>query len=94
VMSRAIWFAVGTGAGVYGTFKARRVVYRLSPEGLADQAGALGLGLRTLAADIRAGTAEREAELLARLGLQPAAEQQAAAPALAASPQNVRRDIP
>ncbi len=68
-MSRAVWFAVGTGAGVYATLKARRLVYRLSPEGLADQVAALRLGVRTLAADVREGMTEREDELLEQLGL-------------------------
>ena len=71
MISRAFWFAVGTGAGVYGTFKARRLVYRLSPEGVADQVAALGLGLRTVVSDVRDGMVEREEELLGRLGLQP-----------------------
>jgi hypothetical protein len=69
MISRAFWFAVGTGAGVYGTVKARRLVYRLSPEGLADQVAALGLGLRAVAADVRDGMVEREGALLERLGL-------------------------
>jgi hypothetical protein len=70
MISRSFWFAVGTGAGIYGTFKARRLAYRLSPEGLADQVASLGLGLRTVAADVRGEMAGREEELLQRLGLQ------------------------
>jgi hypothetical protein len=103
-MSRAFWFAVGTGAGVYGTFKARRLAYRLSPEGLADQAAAVGLGLRALAADVREGMSAREEELLAQLGLQHQGEHEEATgrapagvsqpPALAARSHPVRRDIP
>ena len=68
------WFAVGTGAGVYATLKATRLVYRLSPGGaVADQVAALGLGLRTLAADVRDGMTEREDELLDQLGAGAAA---------------------
>ena len=105
--ARAFWFAVGTGAGIYTTMKARKLVYRLSPEGVSDQVAALGLGLRTLAADVRDGMTEREDELLTQLGLEPrrapggAPPLVGAAPALAvrstpsASPGSpVRRDIP
>jgi hypothetical protein len=101
VIARALWFAVGTGVGVYGTVKARRLVYRLSPEGLADQVAALGLGVRTVVADVRGGMVERESELLERLGLPDgrralggALAATGTAPALAARDQNVRRDIP
>lgn len=88
--ARGFWFAVGTGAGIYTTMKARKLAYRLSPEGLSDQAAALGLGLRTLAADVRDGMTQREAQLLDQLGLEPrrapgaAPPQAGAAPALAA----------
>lgn len=75
MISRVFWLAVGTGAGVYGTVKARRLVYRLSPEGLADQVAAVGLGLRAVAADVRDGMLEREGELLERLGLDNGHEQ-------------------
>jgi hypothetical protein len=110
MMSRVFWFAVGTGAGVYGTVKARRLVYRLSPEGLSDQAAAVGVGLRALAADVRDGMVTREQELLdqlqpphsppaaAREGRGVTARRQAPqgapAPALAARSHPVRRDIP
>ena len=109
MMSRMFWFAVGTGAGVYGTVKARRLVYRLSPEGLSDQAAAVGLGLRALATDVRDGMVAREEELLEQLRLphsspSPAREERGAAarrrapqgvpaPTLARS-HPVRRDIP
>ena len=96
-MSRALWFALGTGAGVYGVLKARRVAYRVSPEGLADQAAAIRLGFRELVADVRDGMAEREEELLEQLGLPTGArapEGATALPALAARSHHVRRDAP
>ncbi len=68
-MGRGLWFAVGLGAGLYGSLKARRLAYRVSPAGLADQAAALRLGARTLADDVAAATREREDELLGELGL-------------------------
>lgn len=67
--SRLVWFAVGTTAGVYSSFKARRIAYRLTPAGLSDQAGALGVGLRAFGAEVRAGMAEREAQIADELGL-------------------------
>ena len=110
MMSRVFWFAVGTGAGVYGTVKARRLVYRISPEGLADQVAAVGLGLRALAADMRDGMVAREEELLEQIRLPhsppPSVREECgvtarrrarggvSAPTLAARSHPVRRDIP
>lgn len=67
--SRVLWFVAGTTAGVYTTFKARRVAYRLTPAGLADQVGALGVGMRAFTDEMRTGMAEREAQIADELGL-------------------------
>lgn len=69
MMGRALWFAAGAGAGLYTTLKARRLAYRLTPQGLSDQVAAVGLGARAFADEVRAGMSEREAELAAELGL-------------------------
>ncbi|WP_370619547.1 DUF6167 family protein [Mumia qirimensis] len=66
---RVLWFVAGTTAGVYGTFRARRLAYRLTPSGLADQVAAWQVGARTFAEEVRAGMAEREAEIAEQLGL-------------------------
>ena len=66
---RTLWFLVGAGAGVYTSVKARRLAYRLTPAGLADQAAALGLGMRAFGDEVRAGMAEREAQIADELGL-------------------------
>ncbi len=66
---RTLWFLVGAGAGVYTSVKARRLAYRLTPAGLADQAAALGLGVRAFGDEVRAGMAEREAQIAEELGL-------------------------
>ena len=66
---RTLWFLVGAGAGVYTSLKARRLAYRLTPAGLADQAAALGLGMRAFGDEVRDGMAEREAQIAAELGL-------------------------
>ena len=68
---RTLWFLVGAGAGVYTSIKARRVAYRLTPAGLADQAAALGLGIRVFGDEVRAGMAEREEQIAEELGLPP-----------------------
>lgn len=76
-MSRVFWFAVGAGSGVYALVKTRRAAHRLTPEGVADQLGALGYGARLFHAEVRAGMAEREAELRGRLHAQLGTEQPA-----------------
>lgn len=100
MIGRALWFAAGTGAGVYGAVKTRRLAHRLSPSGLSDQVAAVGLGVRALVDDVRAGMQEREDELLDQLGLERPppgrAVGRAHARALAAARQHqpVRRDAP
>ncbi|MBA2418560.1 MAG: DUF6167 family protein [Nocardioidaceae bacterium] len=67
--SRVVWFAVGTTAGIYTSVKARRIAYRLTPTGISDQVGALGVGFRAFGAEVRAGMAERETQIADELGL-------------------------
>lgn len=70
-MGRGLWFVAGAGTAIYGTLKARRLAYRLSTSGLADQVAALRLGAAEMISDISAGTRQREAELIEELGLTP-----------------------
>jgi len=70
-MSRAIWFIAGAGAGVYGVVKARRAAEAVTPDGLRDRRHAWALGARILRDEVAAGSAEKEIELRARLGLAP-----------------------
>ena len=67
MMGRATWFALGAAAGVYGSVKARRAVYRLSSPGIVDQAAALGVGWRAFSADVRDGMRERQDDVVRRL---------------------------
>jgi len=67
MIGRAVWFAAGAAAGVYGTVKARRAAYRLSGPGIIDQAAALGVGWRAFSADLREGMREREDLVVRRL---------------------------
>ncbi|MFG2822741.1 DUF6167 family protein [Kitasatospora sp. NPDC048365] len=73
MVRRIFWMAVGAGATVWAMNKANEAVHRLTPDSLSGTAarGALHLGdaAKRFAADVRAGMAEREAELRADLGL-------------------------
>ncbi|MEV0092816.1 DUF6167 family protein [Streptomyces sp. NPDC050738] len=70
---RTFWFATGAAAGVWATTKVNRKIRQLTPESLAAQAAnkALDAGhrLKDFALDVRAGMAQREAELGEALGL-------------------------
>ena len=68
-MGRALWFAAGAGAGLWTSLKARRLAYRLTPDGVTDQVATWGLGARAFAAEVRLGMSEREAEIAHDLGL-------------------------
>jgi hypothetical protein len=68
---RGIWFVAGTAAGVYATSKARRAAEALTVEGIHDRLTGWFAGARVLADELRAGTAEKETELRARLSLVP-----------------------
>jgi Family of unknown function (DUF6167) len=93
VMGRTFWFVAGAGAGLYTSIKARRLAYRLTPEGLADQLASLGLGARAFADEVRAGMAEREEQIASQLSL-PTIEAQDATPALGSGPAGQRAPWP
>jgi hypothetical protein len=65
-VSRALWFVAGAGAGVYAVARARRAAEWLTPEGLADRLAGLSVGLHLVGEEVRAGMAEREADLRGR----------------------------
>jgi hypothetical protein len=68
---RLFWLVAGIAIGSWGTSKVNRAARRLTPEGLTEtaigRAADLGGQLRSFASgfadDVRAGMAEREAEL-------------------------------
>ncbi|GHH75707.1 hypothetical protein GCM10018793_19890 [Streptomyces sulfonofaciens] len=70
---RTFWFTAGAAAGVWATTKVNRKLRKLTPDSLAAQAAhrALDAGhrLKDFALDVRAGMAQREAELGEALGL-------------------------
>ena len=74
MMGRALWFVAGAGAGLYASLRVRRLAYRLTPGGITDQVAVLGMGLRALSDEVRAGMAEREAQIVDQLALPAPAE--------------------
>ena len=74
-MRRLFWVAVGATAGIIVARKVSRHAKRLSPPALVTSVGdavvGLGDGIRAFATDVRAGMAEREADLQSALGLAP-----------------------
>lgn len=70
-MSRAVWFVAGAGAGVYSVLRARRAAEAFTADGLTDRLAGLSLGLHLFGEEVRAGAAEKEAEVRQRLGLVP-----------------------
>ena len=80
---RTFWFTTGVAAGVWATTKVNRKLRQLTPESLAAQAAnkAIETGHRLkdratdFAFDVRAGMAQREAELGDALGLDAPVDQ-------------------
>ena len=72
-MRRLFWVALGATAGVLLMRKVTKVAEALTPQSMADQlAGSittLGEAIRDFTLEVRAGMAEREAELNSALGL-------------------------
>jgi hypothetical protein len=76
---RVVWFAIGAGVGVYALIKVRQYVAKASPQALAgsattkvrDSVAALGESAREFVDGVRAGMADREAELRDAVGLAP-----------------------
>ncbi|HWU32143.1 MAG TPA: DUF6167 family protein [Marmoricola sp.] len=66
-MNRGFWFVAGAGAGVYASFRARRVAEAFTSDGISDRISALQLGGRLLREDIATAAAEKEAELRERI---------------------------
>ncbi|MGH3912155.1 MAG: hypothetical protein ACRDTC_01895 [Pseudonocardiaceae bacterium] len=80
-MKRIIWFSLGIAAGVAASRKVSGVARRMTPAGVAENVGEavreLAAAVGSFGADVRAGMAEREAQLHAavsgRTGIDTAA---------------------
>ena len=74
-MSRLVWMAVGIGAGVFAVAKARQFAARATPQAIGQRVAGSAVSLSDRAVGflgrVRAGMAEREAELRAELGMDP-----------------------
>ncbi|MGZ4476819.1 MAG: DUF6167 family protein, partial [Nocardioides sp.] len=73
--------ALGATAGVLVVRKVTRTAQAFTPAGLAGRAGGLGESIRYFADQVRAGMAEREAELRDALGLDDDGQQGTGLPA-------------
>ena len=71
-MRRLFWVAVGAAAGVYAVRKVQKTMHAYSPSGLAERAEGVGGSMRAFAEEVRAGMADREAELREALGMDAA----------------------
>lgn len=71
-MKRMVWFGLGIAAGVAASRKARGAARRITPAGAAENVSdairELATAVGSFGADVRAGMAEREAELYAVVG--------------------------
>ncbi|MCF2529055.1 DUF6167 family protein [Yinghuangia soli] len=67
-MARLFWMAVGAGAGMWAARKVKDKAQKYTPEGVADNVTGLGDAIRYFADEVRAGMAEREAELYRAIG--------------------------
>ena len=71
-MRRLFWVAVGAAAGIYAVRKVQKTLHAYSPSGLAERAEGVGSSVKAFAEEVRAGMADREAELREALGMAPA----------------------
>jgi hypothetical protein len=66
-VKRMLWFGLGLAAGVAASRKAREAAYRMTPAGVADNVAdavrELAAAMGSFGAEVRAGMAQREAEL-------------------------------
>ena len=71
-MKRIFWFIVGTAVGVYAVTRLKKRAQVLTPESLQGTADKLASAIRHFGDEVRAGMAEREAELRDALGIDTA----------------------
>ena len=73
MIRRLFWFALGAGVAIFVFVKIRKALSQAAPEAIgqrvADTAAGMGTSARHFVERVRAGMAEREAELRDELGL-------------------------
>jgi len=69
-MRRLVWFAAGVGAGAYAAFRGRRAAEVFTPEGFADRARAVGVGLRMFRDEVAQGKVDAEGYLRERFNVE------------------------
>lgn len=57
-MKRGLWFVAGAGAGIYASWKARRVADSLSPDGLRDRVRAAAAAVEVAKQEANAARTE------------------------------------
>ena len=67
MMRRLVWFILGALAAVWAMIKGRNVAYRLTPSGIVDQAGALGVGWREFRTEFNEGVQGAEEHIAQEL---------------------------
>ena len=71
MIGRLFWFAAGAGVAVWAVGKVKASLHRATPEAVSQRVaaslGGLGSSARDFADRVRAGMAEREAELRAEM---------------------------
>jgi limonene-1,2-epoxide hydrolase len=72
VTRRLFYIAFGAAVGVVAVRRVTAAANRWTPQGIATQAGGIGQQVAALWSEVRELAAEREAELRAGLGLEPA----------------------
>jgi chromosome condensin MukBEF MukE localization factor len=69
MMKRMLWFGLGIAAGIAASRKARNAAHRMTPAGVAENVGdavrELAAAVGSFGVEVRAGMAQREAELRA-----------------------------
>jgi hypothetical protein len=73
-VKRILWFIIGTAVGVYAVTRLKKRAQVLAPASLQASAEKVAAAIRHFGDEVRAGMAEREAELKDALGIDTAAE--------------------
>jgi chromosome condensin MukBEF MukE localization factor len=71
-VKRIFWFIVGTAVGIYAVTRLRKRAQLLAPDSLQSTADKMASAIRHFGDEVRAGMAEREAELREALGIDTA----------------------